>query len=68
MKSEKNTILIKHLNEKKDFKVIYDGDDFGRYKYDSNRNAYVGEIGNITMEAMIRAIEDKDYFIKLEII
>lgn len=68
MKSERNTTLIKHLNKKRDFKVIYDGDDFGIYKYDSNRNAYVGEIGHIPMEAMIRAIEDEEYFIKLEII
>lgn len=60
-------LLKKHLEGKKDFKVIFDGEDFGIYKYDADRNAYVGEIGNIALSGMIQAIEDKSYHIQLEI-
>ena len=68
MKSKKDMELIKHLNERKDFKVIFDGEEFGIYKYNQEKNRYEGEIGFIKLEAMIQAIEDKEYSIKLEIV
>ena len=68
MKSEKSTSLIKHLNERKDFKVIFDGDDFGIYKYDKEKDRYQGVVGYITIQSMIQSIEDETYHIRLEII
>ena len=68
MKSETNTNLIKHLNERKDFKVIFDGEDFGIYKYDKDKDRYQGMFGYVKIPAMIQAIEDETYHIKLEII
>jgi hypothetical protein len=68
MKSEKSTTLIKHLKEKKDFKVFFDGEYEDVYKFNKEKNRYQSKYGFITLDAMIRAIEDENYFIKLEII
>ena len=67
MKSKKDMELIKHLNERKDFKVILDGDEFGIYKYNQEKKRYQGVIGYLKIETMIQAIENEEYFIKLEI-
>ena len=56
----------KHLEERKPFKVIYDGEDFGIFKYENGR--YQSELGFIDLESMARCIQDDKYFIKLEII
>ena len=72
-------LLKKHLQEKKNFKVYYDGDDLGiEYnKYneedgyyhgifkDKNGNEHI--IGRLSIEDILRAIVDENYFIKVEI-
>lgn len=68
MKSEKSTTLIKHLNQRGDFKVFFDGEYEDIYKFDEEKNRYQGFFGYITLEAMVQAIEDEEYFIKLEIV
>ena len=61
-------LLKKHLEERKDFKVVFDREDFGIYKYDEEKKRYQGDIGYISLSGMLQAIEDKTYHIKLEII
>jgi len=64
------SISVKKIKEDlelhKPFKVIYDGEDFGIYKYNPNKNWYEGVIGHIPMDKMLQAIVDQNYFIKLE--
>ena len=64
MKIDKN-LAFKHLMERKPFKVVYDGEDFGIFKFENGR--YQGEIGYIDLENMLRCIQDDNYFIKVEI-
>ena len=64
---EKLELFKNHLKNKKDFRVIFDGDDFGIYKYNEETNRYEGFIGYLTLEGMLEAINTEDYFIKLEI-
>lgn len=68
MNSKKNMELIKHFNERKDFKVYFDGENPEIFKYDEEKNRYQSFWGYITLEVMVRAIEDENYWIKLEII
>ena len=65
MKIDKS-LAFKNLVERKPFKVIYEGVDFGIFTYENGR--YQGEIGYIDLENMARCIQDDNYFIKLEII
>ena len=65
MKIDKS-LAFKNLIERKPFKVIYDGEDFGIFKYENGR--YQSELGFIDLESMARCIQDDKYFIKLEII
>lgn len=70
MKTKKDLeYLKKHLEDRKPFKIIYDGIDFGTYYYDNNE-FYVSEefYGKINIKGMLQAIVDENYFIKLEIV
>lgn len=68
MKIEEDLGLIKkHLEEKKDFILIYDGEDFGTYSYNEASKRYEGKIGYIDLKSMLKAIIDDAYFIKLKI-
>ena len=55
---------MNHLKNHEPFKVIFDGEDFGIYKYEPEYG-YVGIVGHIPMEGMVKAIKDKNYFIKV---
>ena len=59
--------LMNNLKERKPFKVIYDGEDYGIYHYNPDKDRYEGCIGHIPMKEMAKIIKDKDHFIKLEI-
>ena len=56
--------LVSNLRNRKPFKIIYDGEDFGTYIYNQEKNRYEGVIGHIDLEAMYRAIKDNNYFIQ----
>ena len=60
--------LMNNLKERKPFHVIYDGDDYGIYKYNNEKNRYEGVIGHIDLKDMLKIIKDKEHFIKLEVI
>ena len=58
--------LLNNLKDRKPFKVIYDGEDFGIYRYNQEKDRYDGCIGHIPLTEMVKIIKDKDHFIKLE--
>ena len=60
--------LMNNLRERKPFYVIYDGDSFGIYKFNEQKQRYEGVIGNIDLKSMIEIIKDKESFIRLEAI
>ena len=66
MKKENTLELINHLKDRKPFKVNYDGEDFGIYRYNQEKDRYDGCIGHIPIDKMFQAIKDQSYFIKLE--
>lgn len=69
MKIRNDSELLKqHLELRQDFKIIYDGEDFGIYKYNQEKNVYQGLVGYLSIESMLLAIIDEEYFIKLEIV
>lgn len=57
--------LTNKLERKEDFRIIYDGEDFGIYKYNEENNRYEGEIGYLTIESMIKIINGSNDFIKI---
>lgn len=57
--------IEKDLELRKPIKLIYDGEDFGVYKFNEEKNRYEGIIGYLDIETIIRAIRDKDYFIQV---
>lgn len=67
MKKKNILELSEHLKNRLPFRVIYDGDDFGIYKYNSNKDRYEGIIGHIDLKEMV-AIIKSDSFIELEIV
>ena len=72
-------LLKKHLQEKKRFKIYYDGDDLGidYDEYDETDGYYHGHfkdkngnehiIGRLSIEDILRAIVDENYYIKVKI-
>jgi hypothetical protein len=58
--------LKNRLENHEDFRVIYDGEDFGIYKYIEERNRYEGCIGHITIQSMLDIINGKCDFIELK--
>lgn len=60
--------LLNNLKERKPFHVIYDGDDFGIYNFNKEKQRYEGIIGHIDLKAMVGIIKDKNSFIKLEVV
>ena len=66
MKKKNILELSEHLKKRFPFRVIYDGDDFGIYKYNSNKDRYEGIIGHIDLKEMVMIIKS-DGFIELEI-
>lgn len=60
--------LLNNLKERKPFHVIYDGDDFGIYKYNEEKERYEGAIGHLKLKDMLEIIKNKEHFIKLEVI
>ena len=60
--------LLNNLKERKPFHVIYDGDDFGIYEYNEEKERYEGVIGHLKLKDMLEIIKDKENFIKLEVI
>lgn len=65
MKNEKDSELLKKLENREPLRVIYDGEDFGIYEYNSEKKVYQGEIGCLPIKAMFRGIKDKNYFIQV---
>ena len=63
MKNEEE--LVSRLERRKPFGIVYDGEDFGIYKFNYNNNWYEGMIGHINIESMYRAIKDRSYFIQV---
>ncbi len=57
--------LLKKLENREPLRVFYDNQDFGVFKYDSNRKAYQGEIGYLELEVMLKAIKYSNYFIQV---
>ena len=60
-----NLELISKLERREDFRVIYDGEDFGIYSYNEEKNRYEGSIGHLTIESMMRIIKGLNDFIKI---
>lgn len=58
--------LQNKLKNKEDFRVIYDGEDFGVYSYNQEKNRYEGRIGHITIDKMIKIINGSIDFIVLK--
>ena len=58
--------LVYDLKERKPFRIIYDGLDYGIYKFNESKNWYEGIIGHIDLENMYRAIKDNTYFIQAD--
>jgi len=59
-------LLINDLKERKPFKVMIDGVDFGIYKFNPNTKKYEGVIGCIELTKMLEIIKNPKHFIKLE--
>lgn len=57
--------IEKDLEYRKPIRVIYDGEDFGIYEYNEEKQRYEGVIGYIEIASVLRAIKDKDYFIQV---
>lgn len=53
------------LELRRPIRLIYDGEDFGIYEWNEERNRYEGVIGFLKIETIIRSIRDKDYFIQV---
>lgn len=56
--------LVYDLKERKPIGLIYDGNDYGIYKFNEEKNWYQGKIGHIDLENLYRAIKDESYFIQ----
>lgn len=56
--------LVYDLKERKPIGLIYDGSDYGIYKFNQEKNWYQGVIGHIDLENLYRAIKDESYFIQ----
>lgn len=70
MKCEEKLELYKeHLRRRGDFRINYDGDDFGIYRFNPKEEKYIGlEVPfGLSLEAMLVIITTKNYFIKAEI-
>ena len=68
-KIESNMDLkLQNFNEKKPFNLIYDGDNWGIYEFNEEKQKYEGFMGSFENETIIRAIKDSNYFIKVELI
>lgn len=65
MKNEKDLELFKKLENKEPLRIFYNNEDFGVYEYDPNKKIYIGEIGYLDMQTMLRGIKDKNYFIQV---
>lgn len=63
---ELKTKLENKLENREDFRVIYDGEDFGIYKYNKETDRYEGCIGHITIEKMLKIIKGSIDFIELK--
>lgn len=65
-------LFKKHLKEKRNFRIIYDGEDFGVYRYSNLNKRYEGEsehqIGYLDIKSMLEVIEGEIDFIKLEMV
>lgn len=59
--------LLNNLKDRKLFHIIYDGDDFGIYHFNEEKQRYEGIIGHIDLKSMVEIIKDKESFIKLEV-
>ena len=57
--------IEKDLELKKPIRLIYDGDDFGIYEYNEERDRYEGCIGYLEVKTILRAVKDNDYFIQV---
>ena len=57
---------MQKLKDHEDFKVIYDGEDFGTYKYNVKTNRYEGVIGYLTIESILTIIKGLNDFIEIE--
>ena len=60
--------LMNNLRDRKPFRVIYDGEDFGVYIFNERKQRYEGVIGYIDIKGVLEIIKDKEHFIKLEVI
>ena len=67
MKKKNIMELSEHLKNRLPFKVIYDGEDFGVYTFNSINQRYEGIIGHIDLIDMVTIIKS-DSFIELEIV
>ena len=62
----KDMELMERLDNKEPFNVIYDGEDFGVYKYNPETNKYEGDIGYLTIQSMLNIIKGLNDFIELK--
>lgn len=65
MKNEECLEYMTRLKNHDNFKVIYDGEDFGIYSYNEEKNRYEGCIGHLTMKSMLEIIKGLNDFIKI---
>lgn len=56
--------IKRDLELHKPFRIIFDGEDYGIYTYQEETNRYIGAIGYIPMESMLRAVTDGSYIIQ----
>lgn len=58
--------LVNDITQRKPIRVLYEGDDFGIYRYDEESNSYKGAVGSIDLRIVKEAVLDKDFFIQIE--
>lgn len=65
MKNEKNMEYMTRFKDRDNFNIIYDGEDFGIYKYNKDTNRYEGDIGYLSMSSMLQIVKGEHDFIKI---
>ena len=65
MKNEKNMEYMTRFKNRDNFNIIYDGEDFGIYKYNKENDRYEGTIGYLSMSSMLQIVKGEHDFIKI---
>lgn len=59
------TELIENLKNRNPIRVIFDGDDFGIYKFNEEKERYEGIIGYLTLDKIKMILREEIDYIKI---